>query len=89
MNSNNQSIQEYWRNEQAKYWPVHAELMLQYKDGSHNYEDSDGDLFWYQNDLRHRDGDKPAWIWSDGHLEWYKNGKMHRDAVAPLSDVSI
>ena len=26
----------------------------------------------------HREGDKPAVIWSEGTLEWYKNGILHR-----------
>jgi hypothetical protein len=30
----------------------------------------------------HRDGDKPAVIFSDGSRWWYKEGKLHRDKPA-------
>ena len=74
---------KYWKNEHKKYWPVSPELLAQYNDGSHTKKDSDGDLIWYQNGQRHRDGDKPAKIWPDGTLEWWKNGKLHRDGDKP------
>ena len=75
MNSNNQSIQEYW--------PVTAELMAQYNDGSHSKRDRYGDLYWWQNDKLHRDGDKPAVIDADGHLVWFQNGQLHREGDKP------
>ena len=71
--------QKYWQNEREKYWPVSKELMLQYNDGSHHYEDSDGILHWEnQNGEQHRDGDKPAIIDAYGTLEWYQNNRWHR-----------
>jgi len=33
---------------------------------------------WHTHGMRHRDGDKPAWIKDDVML-FYKNGEMHRD----------
>ena len=38
---------------------------------------------WYKNNKRHRDGDKPAVIWTDGDKEWYINGRRHRDGDKP------
>jgi len=40
--------------------------------------DSDGDKYWYLNDVLHRD-DGPAQEWADGSKCWYLNGKKHRD----------
>ena len=74
---------KYIEQEQTKYWPVSAELMAQYKDGSHTYA-FNGRLFWQnQNVQRHRDGDKPALIGADGSLEWYQYDKLHRDEDLP------
>jgi len=72
----------YAEKEQARYWPVSPELMAQYRDGSQTYNDITG-LYWDKNDLRHRDGDKPAIIWADGGLRWYQNGKEHRNGDKP------
>lgn len=38
----------------------------------------DGTQYWYKNDKRHRDGDKPAVITSDMQA-WFKDGLRHRD----------
>jgi hypothetical protein len=65
------------------WWPVSPELMASYKDGSHTTKFLNGTLFWYKNDLLHRDGDKPAFIGSKGTLEWFKNGLRHRDDDRP------
>ena len=67
----------------SKYWPVSAELMAQYNDGSHNYKDCYGGVDWWKNGQWHRDGDKPAVIASNGSLYWYQNGKRHRDGDKP------
>ena len=31
----------------------------------------------------HRDGDKPAMIFTDGSKSWYKNGQRHREGDEP------
>ena len=72
----------YAEKERARYWPVSKELMAQYNDGSHANNTSIG-LYWYKNNLRHRDGDLPAWIGPDGSLQWYQNGKTHRNDDLP------
>jgi hypothetical protein len=38
---------------------------------------------WLKNRVCHRDGDKPAVIWSDGSKSWWKEGKRHRDGDEP------
>lgn len=74
---------KYITQERKKYWPVSAELMAQYKDGSHTYA-LNGNFFWQnQNGLRHRDGDKPASIGAYGNLEWRQHDKLHRDGDLP------
>ena len=76
-------MSNYAAQERARWWPVPAELMAQYKDGSHTDEDRCGSLEWWQNDQRHRDGDLPAFIDADGTLEWYQNNLRHRDGDRP------
>ena len=72
----------YADKERAKYWPVSPELMAQYRDGTHTEKDIDGNLFWMQNGLVHRDSDKPARIDRDGSL-WWENVLPHRDDDKP------
>ena len=53
----------------------------------------DGDEFWYKDNVRHRDGDKPAVIMispTDGvrYSYWYRNGKVHRDGDKPAITAS-
>jgi hypothetical protein len=69
--------------ERELWWPVSDELMASYIDGSHTEKKASGSLEWYKNGLRHRDGDKPAIIYSECSLRWYKNGKCHRDGDKP------
>jgi len=45
---------------------------------------SDGTKFWRNSDgKRHREGDKPAIIYSNGSISYYKEGKCHRDGDKP------
>jgi hypothetical protein len=74
---------EYWHNEKKKYWPVSAELMAKYLDGTHTRKDSDGTLHWEKNDLLHRGRDKPAVIYANGTLIWWQNDQIHRDGDRP------
>ena len=76
-------MSNYANKERARYWPVSSELMAEYSDGSHNYEDSDSSLIWFQNNTIHRDGDKPAYIDANGSLSWYQNDLLHRDGDKP------
>jgi hypothetical protein len=69
--------------EQDLWWPVSQELMASYKDGSHTHEISR--LTWKKNGDWHRDGDKPARIWTNGTLKWVKNGQPHRDDDKPAA----
>ena len=73
----------YAKKELARYWPVAAELMAQYRDGLHTEKDRYGQLGWMQNGRLHRDGDLPARIYTDGSLAWYQNGRLHRDGDKP------
>ena len=73
----------YAEKELAKYLPASPELMAQYRDGSHTEKDNNGNLWWFQNDQVHRDGDKPAFIGANGSLSWYLNGQLHRDGDKP------
>ena len=76
-------MSNYAEQERAKWWPVSPELMAQYRDGSHYYEDSNGALYWKnKNDRCHRDGDKPAYI-GRYILEWCQDGQQHRDGDRP------
>jgi hypothetical protein len=69
---------------ELKLWyPVSAELMAGYRDGSNHQKTPSGTLNWFKNGKLHRDGDKPSNIWSDGTLWWFKNGKPHRDGDLP------
>ncbi len=43
----------------------------------------DGDQFWYQNGVVHRDNDLPAIIDKYGNKQWYQNGEHHRDHDKP------
>jgi hypothetical protein len=54
----------------------------------------DGTKEWYQNGLRHREDDKPAfegmighkrWYWPGVNVEkaWYRHGRLHRDDNKP------
>lgn len=72
----------YAKKERARYWPISRKLMAHYNDRSHANETSIG-LWWYQNGLAHRDGDKPAYISPKGTLYWYQNAKTHRDGDLP------
>jgi hypothetical protein len=47
------------------------------------YVDEHGNLFWYQDGLRHRDNDKPAIIGKNNSKFWYQNGLRHRDGNKP------
>jgi ribosomal protein L25 (general stress protein Ctc) len=69
--------------ERKLYWPVRAELMASYRDGSHTEEWAHVSLIWKKNSVFHRDGDQPAVIYKDGSLHWYKNGQTHRDGDQP------
>jgi hypothetical protein len=73
---------EYWQNEHTKYWPISAELMAEYKNGTQTSENMHGTLSWEQNGELHRDGDKPAVI-SAYSVEWWYNGELHRDGDKP------
>lgn len=42
---------------------------------------------WYQNGVRHRDGDRPA-VKSNYGKEYYKNGELHRDNDLPAVDLA-
>ena len=42
-----------------------------------------GNKYYYKDLNFHRDGDKPAVVWSDGSEYYYKNGELHRDGVKP------
>ena len=42
------------------------------------YIDDDGDVFWYKDNLLHRE-DGPAVEWESGTKKWYKNGELHRE----------
>ena len=76
-------MKRYLEQERAKWWPVSPELMAQYCDGSHYYEDSNGTLYWKnKNNKIHRDGDLPAYI-GRYILEWYQNDQQHRDGDRP------
>jgi hypothetical protein len=80
-------IQLEWekcQKELARYWPVSSEPMAEYLDGTHAYQDSDGDFIWQkENGLWHRDEDRPAWINTHRDLIWYQNGLQHRDNDKP------
>jgi len=39
---------------------------------------TNGDKFWYVNDLRHRT-DGPAVQWADGYCEWWVDGRRMTD----------
>lgn len=39
--------------------------------------------YYYKNGELHRDGDKPAIIYSDGSRRWFKNGEYHREGNKP------
>ena len=72
----------YAKKELARYWPVAAELMAQYRDGSQTYNDI-ASISWRQNNQLHRDGDLPAFIGRYGTLEWRQNNQLHRDGDLP------
>ncbi len=38
---------------------------------------------WKQNEVYHRDCDKPAVIYDNGRKEWYQKGVLHRDNDLP------
>ena len=74
----------YADKERAKYCPVSAELMAEYRDGTHTAKDWSNNLFWRNQDGElHRDDDLPSRIWADGSLEWHQDGKLHRDGDKP------
>jgi hypothetical protein len=75
-------MKKYAKQELAKYWPVSRELMAEYKDGTET-RNAGGDLYWLQNGLWHRDGDKPAVIRANGTLAWFQNNQYHRDGDYP------
>jgi hypothetical protein len=74
---------QYIETERARYWPLSAELMAQYKDGTHTYKSAGSTLYWEKNGQYHRDNDKPAIISAAGRLEWQQNGDRHRDGDRP------
>jgi hypothetical protein len=76
-------MNKYVKQERARYWPLSAELLAKYKDGTHNSEYRDSTFIWRQNGLLHRDEDKPAWIGTDGTLIWRQNDLVHRDEDKP------
>lgn len=45
-----------------------------------------GDIWWYKNDLVHRE-DGPAIEWSSGRKSWFFNGKKHRKNGPALEGV--
>ena len=46
--------------------------------------DTDGTISYYNEEGQlHRDGDKPAIIYSDGTKVYYVKGKLHRDGDEP------
>ena len=47
--------------------------------------DEYGTIRYYKDGKFHRDGDKPAVIYSDGTKFYYKNGKKHRDGDKPAA----
>lgn len=58
-----------------------SEILHSYNDHpSMDYDN--GTKRWYKNGKLHRDGDKPALIYTGGKI-WYKNGKFHRDNNRP------
>jgi hypothetical protein len=75
-------MNEYLK-ERNLWYPVSAELMASYCDGSHSEKRPDGTLEWVKNGQLHRDLDKPAYIGAKG-LAWYKNGKKQRDDNKPV-----
>ena len=38
---------------------------------------------WTKDGEIHRDGDKPAMVYTNGSKHWYKHGKLHRDGDKP------
>ena len=44
-----------------------------------------GDQYWYQNDLIHRDNDLPAIVCANGNKFWYKNGLMHQETIEEVN----
>jgi len=45
--------------------------------------DANGTKCWFKDGLRHRDGDKPAVIFTNGTRYWYKWGLRHRSGGRP------
>ena len=43
------------------------------------YSDSQGNYYWFKNDLLHREEDLPAVELFDGKKLWYKEGVLHRN----------
>jgi hypothetical protein len=74
---------QYIETERARYWPLSAELLAQYNDGTNTDRNRYGRLEWRQNGQQHRDDDKPAQIFANGTLIWSKNGLQHRDGDKP------
>ena len=44
---------------------------------------NNGNRFWYKNNLKHRDGDKPAVIMDNGDSYWFRNGALYREDGKP------
>ena len=44
-----------------------------------------GTQTWYQHGKVHREGDKPAVIYSNGYQAWYQHGKLHRESIDPVT----
>lgn len=42
------------------------------------YKDFQGNKYYYQNGMLHRENDLPAIEWSDGSKSWYYNNLKHR-----------
>jgi hypothetical protein len=47
------------------------------------YVDDGGDMYWYKDGKRHRDGDQPAMIYNNSGKLWFQNGRIHRDGDQP------
>jgi len=79
--SSSGSTMKECRNNMKKAILLHLEGLEE--DGIRVEIDSNGNVFWYNEEGFHRDGDLPAIIWSNETKEWYKNNKKHRDGNKP------
>ena len=56
---------------------------VQYVQPHGKVTDADGTVRWYNEGLKHRDGDLPATIYPKGTQQWFKDGLLHRDGDLP------